>query len=72
MVVCLEFLCKVTTLFCNNKIKMELYFLFCKILLESWILVGGGADFCMARKILRPRLGGCFVGGGGDNLDLAC
>ena len=44
--------------------KNENIFLFCKILLESWILVGGGADFCMARKILRPRQGVCFVGRG--------
>ena len=57
-----QFRCKDITLFCYNKIKMNYFLCFCKILLESWFLMAGGCDFFMARKILRPRHAVCFMG----------
>ena len=41
----LEFLCKVTPLFCINKIKMGLFLSFCKILLELCLLMAGIPNF---------------------------
>ena len=49
------FRCKDIALFYNNKIKTELYFLICKILLEQVDLVMNAIFFCVARKIFLPR-----------------
>ena len=60
----LRFLCKVTPLFCNNKIKTEIFLMFCKILLELCLLMDGIHNFLLGEEKFTATPWRLFYGAG--------